>query len=187
MAMNAVEKEHYEKCLEDGKEFQDYVVSMLIKHKGIAISSFSSLLFQYGIGEGYQGFEIKLDLPSANTGNLLIETGERTSKSGSWVKSGIHRYDNTDFYVVGNYKFFYLFDVKVLRRMEEKEEYLCKKETDTGQFFLLEQSVIEQDPPYIWKIECGDEGEELMKRLATPQNRFKEKCKIENINSGENK
>ena len=78
MAMNAVEKEHYEKCLEDGKEFQDYVVSMLIKHKGIAISSFSSLLFQYGIGEGYQGFEIKLDLPSANTGNLLIETGERT-------------------------------------------------------------------------------------------------------------
>lgn len=185
--MNAVEKENYEKCLEAGKEFQDFVVSMLIKHKGIAISNFSSLLFQYGIGEGYQGFEIKLDLPSAKTGRLLIETGERTSKSGDWVKSGIYRDDNTDFYIVGNYEFFYMFDVKVLRRMDDNGDYLCKKETDTGRFFLLDQSEIEfLDPPYIWKVECGDEGKELIEKIFPKETKHKNNNKIENIKQGEN-
>ena len=95
----------------------------------------------------------------------MFETGETTSKSGSWVNSGIHRDDNTDFYIVGNYQFFYVFDVKVLRRMEAKGEYLCKKETDTGQFFLLDQSAIEQDPPYIWKIKCDNEVKDPISKV----------------------
>nr|VFK47024.1 MAG: hypothetical protein BECKSD772F_GA0070984_13482 [Candidatus Kentron sp. SD]VFK50083.1 MAG: hypothetical protein BECKSD772E_GA0070983_13382 [Candidatus Kentron sp. SD]VFK81337.1 MAG: hypothetical protein BECKSD772D_GA0070982_13142 [Candidatus Kentron sp. SD] len=169
MGMSAVEKENYERCLESGNQFQDYVVSMLIKHKGIVLSNFSSRLFQWSIGEGYQGFEIKFDAPSERGENLLIETGERRSASGNWVKSGIHRDDNTDIYIIGNYEFFYVFDVKVLRRMEERSEFLRRHETDTGQFFLLRKSEIEKTVPYIYKIDCGEEGKKLLSQVKETQ------------------
>lgn len=165
MGMSATEKEYYERCLESGNQFQDYVVSMLIKHKGLVLSNFSSRLFQWAIGEGYQGVEIKFDAPSEKGENLLIETSERRSASGKWVKSGIHKDNNTDIYIVGNYKFFYVFDVKVLRRMEENKEFLERKETDTGQFFLLKKREIEKTVPYIYKINCGEEGEKLMSQV----------------------
>lgn len=164
--MNVCEEENYDNLLEIGNEFQDFVIAMLIKHKGIVLSNFSSQLFQYKIGEGYQGFEIKLDRRSEKGENLLIEIGERKSKdSEHWVDSGIYRNDNTDFYIVGNYKFFYVFDVKVLRKIHKNGDFLCHKETKTGKFFLIKKENIEKQLSYICKINCGTDGEELLKKL----------------------
>ena len=175
MEMSVAEQERYVKSLEKGQVYQDYVVAMLIKHKGIVLSNFSSLLFQYGIGEGYQGFEIKLDLPSKETGRLLIETGRRSSVNDDWKDSGIYRNDNAEFYIVGNYGFFYLFDVKVLRRIEKSKNFFREDSSDTGKWFLLEQSVIEKDPPYICKVICGEFGKKLLEGLQGKANHLTKK------------
>lgn len=165
MATKLDERNHYKNCLDQGQVYQDFVISALINHRGLVLSNFSSKLYQFNIGENFQGVEIKGDFPSLTTGNILIETDERTSKKKEWCKSGIYRFDNTKIYIVGNYSFFYLFDVKVLRREHKKmqeakngeTENLKKFLSDTGRGFLWKIQDIEERQIYIDKIDCEND------------------------------
>lgn len=161
MEIKLHEKTHYQDCLEQGLVYQDFVTWVLVKRRGLVLSNFSSRLYQFNVGENFQGFEIKGDFTSSKTGNLLIETEERTSIKNSWVASGIYRRDNTKIYIVGNYSFFYLFDVKVLRR--EHQDFLATDgdteihkefQSKTGKGFLWKIDDIEKRETYIDKVNC---------------------------------
>ncbi len=183
MFMGMKQSNYYQNCLDEGTVYQDFVVQMLRKKKGWFISVFSSLFYQFNEGESDQGFEIKLDQPSASSGRILIETAERTSIDKKWTPSGIYRRDNTIHYIVGNYEFFYVFDVKSLRRVHEKfkkykesgnipdyfrsmysDEVLNKK---TGDGFLWDIKNLEAIDIYLFKIDCMDEGKELLKKIRS--------------------
>jgi hypothetical protein len=98
---------------EIGLEFQDYIITLLIKDHGIVIQPYSSKKYQFEIGESLQGYEIKYDARSTGdcthgyckaTNNVAIEVDEKTNANNeNWVKSGIFREDNTTHYLIGNY------------------------------------------------------------------------------------
>ena len=70
MEIKLHEKEHYQNCLDQGLIYQDFVTWVLIKRRGLVLSNFSSRLYQFNIGENFQGIEIKGDFPSSKTGNF---------------------------------------------------------------------------------------------------------------------
>ena len=152
MEMNVDEKENYKSLLEIGLQFQDYITDKLRREKGIILTHYTSKKYQYNVGENPQGLEIKYDAPASKTGNLLVEIGERTSSSGNWVKSGIYRGDNSIFYLIGNYDDAYLFDIRTLRNIHKKKEYLRVQRTETGIFFLLEKERVEKENLALMKI-----------------------------------
>lgn len=172
----------YYDCLKSGRLYQDFVMQMLRRKKGWAISVFSSLFFQKNIGESAQGIEIKLDNPSESSGRLLIETARRFNEDGKWVPSGICRKDNTIHYAVGNFEFFYVFDVKVLRRIYK--EFQTAKERDemphyfkpmyseeqlkneTGNGFLWDIANIEERDLFLFRVDCKEEGKFLLREIG---------------------
>lgn len=84
----------------------------------------SSKKYQKDIGENIQGFEIKMDLKFRHTGNIYIETHEKSNINVyQYSVSGIYRFDNTWIYVIGDYQGVYLMQKKVLQAMEKKGHY----------------------------------------------------------------
>ena len=111
---------------EESMEYQDFVVDILIKNLGLAISNYSSRRYQFNIGESRQGIEIKLDKRISPKGNVSIEVYEKSKASNRlWVKSGILRDDNTWLYIQGNYDYIFIFSKRALRKIYE-EKYITK-------------------------------------------------------------
>ena len=137
--------EYYKDKLETGLEFQDHVIDSLLKEVGLVISPYSSRRYQRKKGESAQGIEIKFDMEHEKTGNLFIETEEKTSPDKTyWTPSGIYRDDNSWLYVIGNYSVLYIFDKKWLRRLCESGKYpVFEIKRGTSRGFLLKQK--EQD------------------------------------------
>lgn len=108
---------------EDGLKFQDFVVDLLLRELGLAVTNYASKYYQQNYGESRQGIEIKLDQritdsPAAKgTGNVSIEVAEKTHKDGLWVDSGIMRKDNSWLYVQGNYDIVFIFGKSILRQL----------------------------------------------------------------------
>lgn len=162
----------YKECFKKGVLYQDFVMSMLIKHRGYAVTNFSSRWFQVNVGESLQGVETKL---CSHTESLFIETHKKFHpENKDWTPSGINRKNNTKIYVVGNYFLFYLFDVKVLRKRVKESRYLGEFDknigkgiftSDTGKGVYMPISEIEEDDCYIDKIECREDGELFSENL----------------------
>lgn len=130
---------------EESMEYQDFIVDILIKDLGLAISNYSSRKYQYTVGESKQGIEIKLDKRISPTGNVSIEVFEKSRASNiNWVKSGILRQDNTWLYIQGNYDYVFVFSKKVLRKIyEEKYKTRVWEPKPTIKTFLMKFSEAE--------------------------------------------
>jgi hypothetical protein len=135
--MNPEQWERYRAAtLQQGHEYQDFVVDLLNKH-GLMIQCYSSRLRQFSIGENRQGVEIKSNLPMAKTGNLYIEYGEKAKpRKGAFAPSGIKRNDNSWLVVTGDYQEVFVFTVKDLLALNEMESYRHVR-TETSIGFLL--------------------------------------------------
>lgn len=103
---------------EEALEFQDFVVDLLLKEIGLAVTNYSSRYYQLNYGENKQGIEIKLDRRMTETGNVSIEVAEKSNINVvTWTNSGIMRNDNSWLYVQGNYELVFIFDKKLLLRL----------------------------------------------------------------------
>uniref|UniRef100_A0A6M3K0U3 Uncharacterized protein n=1 Tax=viral metagenome TaxID=1070528 RepID=A0A6M3K0U3_9ZZZZ len=106
---------------EEGLEFQDFVVDLLLKEMGLVVSNYSSKYYQNNYGENRQGIEIKLDKRILETGNVSIEVAEKSkAENRNWIASGIMRNDNSWLYIQGNRDIVFIFGKKILRLIYEK-------------------------------------------------------------------
>jgi hypothetical protein len=105
---------YYAEKLEQGLRFQDFVMRAL-HGAGIVLQPISSRSGQL-TGENLLGLEIKFDDRHRETGNLFIETHEKSApENAEFVCSGILRNDNSWLYGIGNYSRFWIFAKTTLR------------------------------------------------------------------------
>lgn len=111
--------EYYKSSLEEGQEYQDYVVDQLLRYYGWPLIIYQSKAWQRK-GETSSGVEIKYDKRCAETGNLYIEVAEKPNKDHpTWYPSGIYRKDNSFFYLIGTFDEAYLLSKPQLQRIYE--------------------------------------------------------------------
>lgn len=129
-------QKYYQKKLEEGLQFQDFV-TMKLYELGLPLVIYSSRKYQIEQGESRTGIEIKLDNKLDETGNLYIEYEEKSNPSNkNYVPSGIDRSDNSIFYAIGNYKVIYLFSKKWLKQMRYAK-YVRNVCTSTSRGYTL--------------------------------------------------
>jgi len=129
--------EYYSEMLQKGLEYQDFITNLLLKEIGITISTYVSKRYQIERGENAQGVEIKFDDKMDNTGNVYIETAEKTDpRNEKFIASGIYRDDNTWLYAIGNYSVVYILSKKFLVLMHKSKKYR-EVEIPTSQGFLI--------------------------------------------------
>lgn len=127
---------YYKRQLKQGQEFEDYVATVLYGC-GIPIMPFTSKLYQQTRGENMLGAEVKKDTKFGGTGNLFIETAEKSHPDRpEFVPSGIDRQDNTWLYVIGDESCVWIFSKTLLRLLRQSGRY-TEKEIPTSQGFLL--------------------------------------------------
>lgn len=126
--------QYYGAKLIEGEEYQDFVVDVLWD-LGIVVSLYTSKKYQMGKGEGRSAIEIKYDGRMAETGNVYIETAEKSDpKNMEYEPSGIYRDDNTLFYIIGDYSRVFMFSKKQLKQVEHRYKRVNKK---TSRGFLI--------------------------------------------------
>jgi hypothetical protein len=157
--------EYYKKQLERGLVFQDFVYELLARH-GIMTVAYGSKLFQHKLGENKAGIEIKFDDKFATTGNLWIETAEKSSpERAEYVPSGIQR-DCAE-YVIGNYDLLYQFSTRLLRRMWKSGRYPQRENMlKTSLGFLLPQVDAETFYTRRFVSNCNEEMQALLRSEA---------------------
>lgn len=149
---------YYRDRLNKSLPFQDHVAALLIKQRGLALTTWTSREWQLS-GENFQGVEIKYDREMHKTGNLYIEIAEKTwAENAHFVKSGIFRGDNSWLYAIGDYSVLYVFGMVQLRKAYSLKMY---REVDiaTSKGFLLPKAAA--DNSALLKIETP-ENEPLM-------------------------
>jgi hypothetical protein len=103
---------------DEALKFQDFIVDLMIKEVGIAMSNYCSKYYQHNIGENRQGIEIKYDRRILETGNVSIEVAEKSRADiANWTNSGILREDNSWLYIQGNYDIVLIFGKEILKRL----------------------------------------------------------------------
>jgi len=136
--------EYYKEMMQKGFEFQDFIADKLIESLGISLTSYSSKKHQEKKGENRQGLEIKFDDKYKTTGNIYIETAEKSNENNpNFVSSGIYRSDNTWLYLIGNYKEVFIFSKKHLVLIHKTGAYR-NVETKTSKGFLLPEEFCEK-------------------------------------------
>ena len=128
--------DYYTTQLEDGFVYQDFISEQL------GINCFRSRWYQDKRGENALGIEIKLDKKFRQTGNLYIETEEKTNANNqNWVVSGIMRNDGSVLFLIGDYECAYLIPKRTLLTLRKQ----CREvETETSKGFLLPVSECEK-------------------------------------------
>ena len=111
--------QEYKDKFQQALEFQDFVACQLMR-RGLMIVQFGSQAYQERWGESANGVEVKFDRLFRQTGNLYIETAERTSTSKGFSPSGIYRADNTWLWVIGDYQTLFIFPKNVLQLVEKR-------------------------------------------------------------------
>jgi len=135
--------EYYRAKLQAGLEFQDYVTNRLLDVLGVPLSTYQSKEWQKK-GENRQGIEIKFDDKFEETGNLYIETAEKTHPDNAvFIPSGIRRADNAWLYIIGNYKTLYIFGKSFLSQLWRTGKY-PEVGNATSRGFLLNQEAAEK-------------------------------------------
>lgn len=134
---------YYKEKLKQGEHFQDYVVDLLYEN-GLPIISYSSKEYQCNIGENKAGIEIKNDMNFRKTGNLYIETAEKSDPNNKdYFPSGIFHDDNTWLYLIGDTDKIFVLSKKQLRVLFAAKKYR-EVETPTSRGFLLPVSDAEK-------------------------------------------
>ncbi len=122
---------YYAEKLEQGLQFQD-VVTRELYQRGIVVVGYASRKYQNECGENMLGAEIKRDGLFRDTGNLYIETSEKSHPDNAvYIPSGIYRGDNSWLFVIGDEETIYIFSTKYLRMLEPRYEQKIKT-TSTG-------------------------------------------------------
>ena len=121
---------------EDGKRYEEFVCAKALSLWGLTLHLHKGKNDQLR-GETTEGLEIKFDGRLKDTGNLYIETAEKSrARNKNYFPSGIFRQDNTRAIWIGDYK-----EAFVIYKSVLQQEYLtgkCKKvEISTSQGFLL--------------------------------------------------
>ena len=113
----------FNKSLEKGREFEDYV-SECLWGLGLAVMTYGSMRYQRK-GESLNGIEIKYEGKFRETKRLYIECRQEKK---DWEVSGIFKRDNTWLWVMGDYKGFYIFTKVDLQMMHGSEDGLWQTE-----------------------------------------------------------
>lgn len=153
--------EYYKAQLERGLIYQDFVYEILHRF-GISTVAYGSKLFQQKLGENKAKIEIKFDDRRKQTGNLYIETQEKSDpKNVNYVMSGIYR-DCVE-YVIGDYDVIYRLPVSTLRIMFQSGKY---PEIEIGlkssKGFLLAESSASKWAICVYRVECSRQVQELL-------------------------
>ena len=131
-------KEYYNKQLEIGQVFQDFITKELYKH-GIILVNYGSKKYQLEEGENILGAEIKRDDNFNITGNLFVEFAEKTNpNNSSYVRSGINRDDNSWLYIIGDEKTIWIFGKSILKGILTTRKAM--KESNNKKHGLVENS-----------------------------------------------
>jgi hypothetical protein len=125
--------DRYGRDLQAGLEFQDQAMVMF-SAMGLHLQFYASIEAQVKTGESMQGIEVKLDRRFRETGNLYIETCERSSPSSEWHAAGITRDDNAWALAIGDPSKIYVLGVKQLRRIASRYREV---HTETSRGFLM--------------------------------------------------
>jgi len=149
--------EYYKFQLEEGQIFQDWLMIELAK-RGIVIQIFGSKEYQYKIGETTSHDEIKFDKEQLKTGNLAIETHEKTNENNEYfAESGINR-PNINTWYQGNYENLWIFNFRELRKYilggQRRPYPLREYKIPTSRGFLLPS--IEADALCLKKIRFNE-------------------------------
>lgn len=130
----AYDNGYYKEKLEEGLQFQD-VVTRELYQRGVVIVGYASRRFQYSEGENMLGAEIKRDGRFRETGNLYIETAEKSDpRNGNYVPSGAFRKDNSWLYVIGDEATIFVFSTKYLQMLQGRYR---QAKTPTSIGFLM--------------------------------------------------
>ena len=146
---------------EEGLQFQDFVVDLLMSELGIALSNYSSKYYQRKFGENRQGIEIKLDTRILDTGNVSIEVAEKSRASiSSWTPSGIMRDDNSWLYIQGNYKIVFVFGKTFLQQLY-KAKWADKtwEPKPTIRTFLMPMAEAEKYALKVFRLKAQKDGD----------------------------
>jgi len=113
-------RDYYKHKLETGLEWQDFVTRLLYRH-GLPLVTHASKKMQIQYGENLAGIEIKHDEEAQRTGNLYIETDEKSHPDRpSYTRSGIYRTDGSWLYAIGSRDIgLFIFGMRTLQRMEQ--------------------------------------------------------------------
>ena len=140
MATN-YQTETYGPRLKVGLEYQDFIC-MKLHARGIILQNIQSKKYQLK-RENLLGMEIKFDDRFAETGNLYIETHEKSDPARpNYVPSGINRDDESWLYGMGNYNEFFIFSKRFLKSVDAAVETrqwpgVVRKQIATSKGFLL--------------------------------------------------
>ena len=129
--------DRYDRDLERGLEYEDFVYQMLQKECGITTVRYASAKWQNEVGENAGGIEIKLNEQFAKTGNLWIETARKLyPEQQEYKASGICRPDNGWLFVTGTYEIIFIFSRRMLRGLMGRHT-IIENNTKTSRGFLL--------------------------------------------------
>jgi hypothetical protein len=132
--------DYYQKQLQVGLEYQDFVCEVLLKEFGFPIITYASKKYQYTKGENKQGIEIKFQGKMKEYGNLYIETAEKSNERiQEYTKSGIYRDDLCWLFLTGDYETVYIFSTRHLRALHRKNRFreTEPKNIKTSKGFLM--------------------------------------------------
>ena len=132
-------KEYYKEMLKEGLAYQQFV-EKFINSQLVPLNKQA----QNDIGENLFGMEVKYDRKYKETGNLYIETHEKTNENNEWfVKSGILKEDNSWLWAQGDYEELYIFLKEDLLQAHYSDVYRKVTKT-TSQGFLIPKRKAQQ-------------------------------------------
>ena len=130
---------YYQQKLEQGLQFQDFATRELYQ-RGIVVVGYSSKYYQNKCGENVLGAEIKRDGLFRDTGNLYIETAEKSHPDNeNYILSGIFRKNNSWLFVIGDEKTLYIFSTKYLQMLSGRYRKV-EKTTSRGYLMPLDEA-----------------------------------------------
>jgi len=142
--------EYYKQKLKEGLCYEDLVEAFIKNELGIDVDVLKTRDEQEEIGESRFGLEIKYDGRFSDTGNLYIETAEKSRPDNpEYVASGIRREDNTWLWAMGDYETLFLFLKRDLMDAEPDCRFV---ETPTSRGFLLSSRMADELALFKWEL-----------------------------------
>jgi hypothetical protein len=125
----------YSSSLSAGLVYQQFIQQTL-SQVGITITYYEGKEDQLK-GESIKGWEVKNDKRMCETNNIYLETAEKSNPNKpTYYPSGIYREDNTKIYIIGDYKYIYVFNKTKLKEISRQTQYR-RVQTPTSQGILL--------------------------------------------------
>lgn len=135
----------------DGKRYEEFVCAKALILWGLTLHLHKGKDAQLR-GETAEGLEIKFDGRLKDTGNLYIETAEKTKATNTnYYPSGIFRDDNTRAIWIGDYKEAFVISKKALQDVYAANAHK-KVQITTSQGFLLTKDEAKEIAKYYFQF-----------------------------------